>query len=69
MTNNIAIIVDSIACIPKEQIDNYNIKIVPANIYFNGHVYRDILDLTSAQAYEFIYKAPQFWKSSSAAAR
>ena len=44
----------------------WNHAVYNVYIYFNGHVYRDILDLTSAQAYEFIYKASQFWKSSSA---
>jgi DegV family protein with EDD domain len=61
-----AIIADSIACIPKEQAEDFKIKIVPANIFFNGNVYRDLIDLSSAQAYEFIDRAPQFWKSSAA---
>lgn len=61
-----AIIADSIACIPKEQAEDSKIKIVPANIFFNGNVYRDLIDLSSTQAYEFIDRAPQFWKSSAA---
>lgn len=61
-----AIIADSIACIPKEKAEDFGIKIVPANIFFNGNIYRDLIDLTSAQAYEFIDRAPQFWKSSAA---
>ena len=62
----IAIIADSIACIPKEQAEGYGIKIIPVNILFNGQVYRDVIDLSSAQAYEFLEKAPEFWKSSAA---
>jgi len=61
-----AIIADSIACIPKEQVDAYNIKIVPVNIFFNGHIYRDYIDLSSAKAYELLEKNPEFWKSSAA---
>ena len=61
-----AIVADSIACIPKEQVENYRIKIIPVNILFNGQVYRDFIDLSSAQAYEFLEKAPEFWKSSAA---
>jgi len=61
-----AIVADSIACIPKEQAEDFKIKIVPANIFFDGNVYRDLIDLTSAQAYDFIDRAPQFWKSSAA---
>jgi DegV family protein with EDD domain len=59
-----AIIADSIACIPKEQVDAYHIRIVPVNIFFNGHIYRDYIDLSSAKAYELLEKAPEFWKSS-----
>ena len=62
-----AIIADSIACIPKEQVEAYNIRIVPVNIFFNGHIYRDYIDLSSAKAYELLDKAPEFWKSSAAA--
>lgn len=61
-----AIVVDSIACIPREQAENFKIRIVPANIFFNGKLYRDLIDLTPAQAYEFLNRAPQFWKSSAA---
>jgi fatty acid-binding protein DegV len=61
-----AIIADSIACIPREQAENLKIRIVPANIFFNGNLYRDLIDLTSAQAYEFLERAPEFWKSSAA---
>ena len=63
---DIAIIADSIACIPREQTENLRIRIVPANIFFNGNLYRDLIDLTPAQAYEFLEKAPEFWKSSAA---
>ncbi len=62
----IAIIADSIACIPKKQAEDYGIKIIPVNILFNGQIYRDVIDLSSAQAYEFLKKAPEFWKSSAA---
>src|SRR4030042_161641 len=61
-----AIIADSIACIPKEQVDAYHIRIVPVNIFFNGHIYRDYIDLSLAKAYELLEKAPEFWKSSAA---
>ena len=61
-----AVVADSIACIPKEIAENSKIRIVPANIFFNGSLYRDLIDLTSVQAYEFLDRAPQFWKSSAA---
>jgi DegV family protein with EDD domain len=61
-----AIIADSIACITKKQVEDYGIRIIPVNILFNGQVYRDFIDLSSAQAYEFLKKSPEFWKSSAA---
>ncbi|MFC1982919.1 DegV family protein [Chloroflexota bacterium] len=64
--SDIVIVADSIACIPTEQAEHFKIRIVPANIFFNGNLYRDMIDLTSAQAYDFLDKAPQFWRSSAA---
>ena len=61
-----AIIADSIACITKKQVEDYRIRIIPVNILFNGRVYRDFIDLSSAKAYELLEKAPEFWKSSAA---
>jgi DegV family protein with EDD domain len=59
-----AIIADSISCIPKEQVEKHHIKIVPANVFFNDHIYRDLVDLSSEKAYELLEKAPEFWKTS-----
>jgi DegV family protein with EDD domain len=61
---NTAIIADSISCIPEEQVEKYHIKIVPANVFFNDHIYRDLIDLSSEKAYELLEKAPEFWKTS-----
>jgi DegV family protein with EDD domain len=59
-----AIIADSISCIPKAQVETYQIKIVPANVYFDDQIYRDLIDLSSEKAYELLEKAPEFWKTS-----
>lgn len=64
--DKIAIVADSISCLTREQVEHYKITIVPVNIFFNSKVYRDWIDLTPARAYEFLDKAPQFWKSSAA---
>jgi DegV family protein with EDD domain len=63
---DIAVIADSIACIPEKQVKEYGIRIIPTNILLNGRIYRDLVDLSSAQAYEFLEKAPEFWRSSAA---
>ena len=61
-----AIIADSVACITKEHAERYKIAMVPITILFDGEVYRDCIDLSATQAYEFLDRAPQFWKSSAA---
>jgi DegV family protein with EDD domain len=61
-----AVIVDSIACIPRKLAEDLSIRTVPANIVFNGKLYRDLVDLTPSRAYEFLKRAPQAWKSSAA---
>lgn len=65
-TAGTAIVVDSIACIPPHLADGFNIETIPVNILFNGTLYRDMVDLTSARAYEFIRRDPGTWKSSAA---
>ena len=58
------VIADSISCIPEEQRQSYHIKIVPATVFFNGSIYRDLIDLSSEKAYEMLQKAPEIWKTS-----
>jgi len=62
--NKVAIIADSIACLPREMIAQYGIEIVAPNIYFNGRVYRDWLDISPSEAYQLLEKAPQLFTTS-----
>ena len=55
----VAIITDSLCCLPKDMVEKYSIEIVPINIVFDGDVYRDYYDLTPNQAYELFQKAPE----------
>ena len=52
-------IADSIGCIPRDLVETYGIEIVAPNIYWNGSVYRDWLDITPGQAYELLQKDPE----------
>lgn len=61
-----AIIADSVACITKEHAERHKIAMVPVNIFFEGKVYRDSVDVSPTQAYEFLDRAPQSWKTSAA---
>ncbi len=54
----VAIVTDSISCIPREMIQAYGIEIVAPNIYCNGQVYRDWLDITPGQAYQLLNQDP-----------
>jgi DegV family protein with EDD domain len=55
----IAVITDSVACLPREMAEQNDILIVPAgNIYHEGKSYRDWIDLTYAEAYNILETAP-----------
>ncbi|OGO15265.1 MAG: hypothetical protein A2Z02_01240 [Chloroflexi bacterium RBG_16_48_7] len=55
----IAVITDSVACIPREMAESNNIVVVPAgNIYHDGKTYRDWVDLTYAEAYSILESSP-----------
>jgi DegV family protein with EDD domain len=64
MTDNIAIVTDSISCLPKELIERYRIEIVPIRLSFKGKIYQDLVDLTPSQAYEMLRQDPEKFTTS-----
>lgn len=62
----VAIITDSIACLTKELVEQYGIKIIPLNFYAGGKVYKDWVDVTPSKAYELFLKDPESFKTSAA---
>jgi len=60
----VAIVTDSVACLPRGLVEQYGIKIVPVNLYFGDKVYRDWVDITPSQAYELFLKDPTAFKTS-----
>jgi DegV family protein with EDD domain len=66
--NKVAIVTDSIACIPREMVDRYQIGIVPINILAGDKIYRDWIDLTPDKAYELFLEDPDDFKTSPASA-
>ncbi|OGO02276.1 MAG: hypothetical protein A2Y72_02280 [Chloroflexi bacterium RBG_13_53_26] len=62
--DKVGIVTDSIGCIPKEMIDRYGIEIVSPNIFFDGNVYRDWIDITPSEAYQLLEKAPDLFTTS-----
>jgi DegV family protein with EDD domain len=65
VTPKVAIITDSLACLTPEMIRQYQVRILPINLYFGDTVYRDGVDITPNQAYELFLKDPKFFKTSS----
>ncbi len=56
----IAIVTDSVACLPLEMTQRYGISVVPAgNIYYEGKTYRDSIDLSHAEAYRILESSPR----------
>ena len=64
MTNKVAIVTDSLACLTRELVEEYEVGVVPLNIHFDGKVYKDWVDITPSQSYELFLKNPDSWGSS-----
>jgi DegV family protein with EDD domain len=60
----VAIVTDSLACLTKELVEQYEISVVPLNIHSDGKVYKDWVDITPDEAYELFLKNPESWGSS-----
>ena len=57
MANKVAIVTDTTACIPREQVEKYGIELVPVDIIFGDKVYRDGIDITPDQFYALLRQA------------
>jgi DegV family protein with EDD domain len=47
----IAVVTDSVACVPPDLVERYNIHVVPFHVIWDGQVYRDGVDLNPAEFY------------------
>jgi DegV family protein with EDD domain len=64
----VAIVADSLICLPRETVEQHNITIVPITISFRDKTYRDWIDLTPNEAYELFLEDPEKFKTSPASA-
>ncbi len=64
MKQKVAVITDSLACLTKELVEQYGIRILPINFYVGGRIYRDWVDITPSEAYELFLKDPESFKTS-----
>jgi len=60
----VGIVTDSMSCLTKELVQRYNIGIVPIRLLFQGKVYRDSVDITPSEAYEFFLQDPDSFNTS-----
>ena len=64
--SKVGVVTDSIACLTKELVEQYNIGIVPISICFRDEVYRDWVDITPTEAYELFLQDPERFTTSPA---
>ena len=62
--NTVAVVTDSIACLTPEQRQTHNIGVVPLMVNFGGKSYRDGVDVSATQAYEFFLQKPDDFTTS-----
>ncbi len=55
--SKVAIVTDTTACIPSEQVREYGIEVVPVDLIFQDRVYRDRIDITPAEFYKLLKEA------------
>ncbi len=53
----VGIVTDTIACLPRELVEEYGIVVVPINIIIDDRVYRDEVDITPSEFYRMLREA------------
>jgi len=63
---NVAIVTDSISCLPKKLVEQYRIVIVPIMLLVQGKLYRDGVDMSPSEAYKLFLQDPESFNTSPA---
>lgn len=50
--NRVSIVTDSVACLPKNLINKYEINVIPVNLIMENNSYRDGIDITPDEVYK-----------------
>lgn len=61
----VAIVTDTTACVPREQVDRYDIEIVPVQLIIEDNTYRDGIDISPTEFYNLLRKAKKLPTTSS----
>jgi DegV family protein with EDD domain len=64
MADKVAIVTDSIACLTRELVAQYGIRIAPVSFSIGDKVYKDWVDITPDEAYELFLKDPDSFRAS-----
>ncbi len=59
-----AVLTDSTAYIPQEQLDQWNIYMVPLSVTFGNETYRELLDITTEEFYQKVREEKELPKTS-----
>ena len=63
---SVAVVADSMSCLPRELVEQYNIGIVPLSLIIGGKVYRDWIDISPTEAYKLFLQDPETFATSPA---
>ena len=61
----VAIVTDTTACVPQEQVTRYEIEVVPVQLIIEDKAYRDGIDITPTEFYTMLRKAKKMPSTSS----
>ncbi|NIN64118.1 MAG: DegV family EDD domain-containing protein [Anaerolineae bacterium] len=56
----IAVVTDSVACVPPELVERYDIHVVPFHVIWDGKDYRDGVDMSPAEFYQLFCQNKAF---------
>jgi len=61
----VAVVTDTTACVPNEQVTQYDIEVVPVQLIFEDKTYRDGIDMSPTEFYSLLRKAKKMPTTSS----
>src|SRR4030065_278808 len=64
----VAVVADSVCCLPQEIVEKYDICVVPLQIVYEGKSYRDGVDITPNEVYKIMRKKENLPTTSTASA-
>lgn len=64
----VAVVADSVCCLPQEIVEKYDISVVPLQIVYEGKSYRDGIDITPNGIYKIMRKKENLPTTSTASA-